>query len=740
MFLLNLIFLFFIPITLGYLGLLVFQNNPKGATNRMFFGVALTCALSAGGVYLSRLVSTTELLTLSINSVMFAAAFATPFLALFVLAFPKADYKFSLPLILAEFGLGAFFAATAGLNLMFKQIGFKDQQVFAEPGPILTFYFVFFLVNLIFILGRLIRGIITSTGKEKEQFKYLAFGLIATLLFIGTFNLVFVAFLKNTNFVSFGVASFIILIGSIAYSITRHNLLDIRAVVARSVAYVLLVGIIGTVYTLAIFILSSLFFRGEFQNTQAIVYALLTLFIAFTFQPLKNSLEKLTNKVFFKGGFNSNELLADLTKIMASVLNLNQLASLTLRKLINTMQISKGIFLIFNEHTMYPPITYGFDALPGITTNEVRQLCQKKRILIFEDETDEIIKQQMRSLNVSVILPLYVGNDMHGLLMLGEKKSGDIYSQADVNVLEIFAPEISVAVQNSKSYFEIQQFNATLTKEIKKATQDLQAANLQLEELDKLKDDFVSIASHELRTPMTAIRSYAWMALNRPDIPLTGKLKRYLGRTLLSTERLINLVNDMLNISRIESGKVEITPKEFDMVELVKEILIEVSAKAKEKSIHLEIVHPKAPTVFADPDKVHEILLNLIGNSLKFTPEDGFVKVSFFSDGQMLETKIQDNGVGIPKDDIPRLFQKFGRLDNTYIAAATSGGTGLGLYICKSLITLMKGRIWATSPGEGQGAEFIFSLPVATREVLANKEKYTNKVEGEAKKLEPAAI
>jgi signal transduction histidine kinase len=146
------------------------------------------------------------------------------------------------------------------------------------------------------------------------------------------------------------------------------------------------------------------------------------------------------------------------------------------------------------------------------------------------------------------------------------------------------------------------------------------------------------------------------------------------------------------------------------------------------------------PKVFADPNKVHQILLNLLGNSLKFTPANGTISISYLSDGNFLEITIADNGVGISKEDLPRLFKKFSRLDNSYVAAASVGGTGLGLFICKSLVELMKGKISVSSEGENKGSKFTFTLPLATPQVLAEAEKYQYKPENGAKLLEPVAI
>ncbi len=312
----------------------------------------------------------------------------------------------------------------------------------------------------------------------------------------------------------------------------------------------------------------------------------------------------------------------------------------------------------------------------------------------------------------------------------GEAFIKDEVSSKNEEFLKLLTSLLGIAckIQNTQTSL------SNITKEVYKM-------NAELHNLDKLKDDFVSIASHELRTPMTAIRSYVWMALHRSDIPLSQKLERYLYRTLISTERLINLVNDMLNISRIEAGRIEINPKPVDIVELVKDVCEEVNPKAQERGIKLMVYQEKLPLIFADPDKLRQVLMNIIGNSLKFTPPDGSISASFFTDGEVVETAIKDTGRGISKDDLSKLFKKFGRLDNSYVAIGTSGGTGLGLYICKNLIDLMHGKIKATSEGMDKGAVVTFSLPIATPEVLKDTEHYVVKsIGGEAKSLEPVAI
>lgn len=345
---------------------------------------------------------------------------------------------------------------------------------------------------------------------------------------------------------------------------------------------------------------------------------------------------------------------------------------------------------------------------------------------------EEVSQKIQKNWNLKSIFlyPIIIRGEVRGILEYSSTKEKDKVLPIELTIMEEFTAEASRAMDNTLLY-----------QNLSEASRELADSNERLKELDKLKDDFVSITSHELRTPMTAIRSYVWMALHKSDIPLSQKLARYLYRTLTSTERLINLVNDLLNISRIEAGRIEITPQELDMVTLVQDVLEEIKPKIEERGLKVLLNSTRAPKVLADPSKTRQILLNLLGNALKFTPTSGQIGINFFSDGQMLEIEVKDSGPGISRDDLGRLFQKFGRLDNSYVAMGTSGGSGLGLYISKRLVELMRGRIWAVSEGLGKGASFIFSLPVASGEALLQKEKYTIRpVGGEIKELEPVAI
>lgn len=245
-----------------------------------------------------------------------------------------------------------------------------------------------------------------------------------------------------------------------------------------------------------------------------------------------------------------------------------------------------------------------------------------------------------------------------------------------------------------------------------KLSSDLEKANTRLKELDKLKDEFVSIASHELRTPMTAIKSYLWLAINKPGQALTEQLKKYLTIAYNSTERLIHLVQNMLTISRIEGKRLELNITKVNLTSLIKELYDELKIQAQQKQIDFTFNSiPYDVIINADQERLSEVIQNIIGNALKFTPEKGKVTIFIRDKIDTVEVSVSDTGPGISKENQLRLFQKFGQVEKTpFVKSSQVSGTGLGLYIAKHILALHHGKIWVESK-PNQGSTFIFSLP-----------------------------
>lgn len=233
----------------------------------------------------------------------------------------------------------------------------------------------------------------------------------------------------------------------------------------------------------------------------------------------------------------------------------------------------------------------------------------------------------------------------------------------------------------------------------------------QEKELEKLKDEFVSLASHELRTPMTAIKGLISMIFEGDYGAVNETLKDPLSDIAKSTQRLIELVNDMLDVSRIESGRTKITISAVSIPELVAEIVGMLKPLADQKKIQLGVnpsIQSAQDKVNADPDKVKQILINLINNAIKFT-DSGNVAVSFRPQGKFAYISVTDSGVGITREDQSKLFGKFSQISTSQLGRPP--GTGLGLYISKEFAEKMGGELWLERSESNQGSTFTFSLP-----------------------------
>lgn len=347
---------------------------------------------------------------------------------------------------------------------------------------------------------------------------------------------------------------------------------------------------------------------------------------------------------------------------------------------------------------------------------------------ILKDE-DAVVNQRAAGIKTSLVFPIIVREKAIGALIFSMIKDESEVSEDERDLIKGFSDVVGLAVQNARLY--------TSLEETKKK---LEVANIQLKKLDLLKDEFVSVASHELRTPMTAIKSFLWMALNKQKDNMTKDLKRYLDHAYVSTERLINLVNDMLNISRIDSGRIALKLSEVNLVSFASDICEELAPKVSEKNINLTSIKVDMPKILCDADKIHEVFINFIGNSLKFTPDGGKIWINFRQDGDMVVVEINDNGGGISKEDLSKLFTKFGRLDNSYVKVAETAGTGLGLYITKALVELHKGKVWAESEGLGRGAKFSFSLPFVGSKTAKILEESAPKETANTKELEKTKV
>lgn len=256
-----------------------------------------------------------------------------------------------------------------------------------------------------------------------------------------------------------------------------------------------------------------------------------------------------------------------------------------------------------------------------------------------------------------------------------------------------------------------------LAKDLAKTNSDLASANEKLKELDKQKTEFVSLASHQLRSPLTAIKGYSSMILEGDYGPLADKLKEAIGRIFESSQKLVLVIEDFLNITRIELGRIKYDLTEWSFNSLVKNVIGEQKPNIERRGLAFSY-DEDAPEykVYADQGKISQVISNLIDNSVKYTKQGSIaVKVSGVTnkDGKKcVRVTVKDTGVGVASETMPHLFQKFSRAEDA--SKTNIIGTGLGLYVAKQIMDAHQGKIWAESEGKGHGSTFFVELALTT--------------------------
>lgn len=275
------------------------------------------------------------------------------------------------------------------------------------------------------------------------------------------------------------------------------------------------------------------------------------------------------------------------------------------------------------------------------------------------------------------------------------------------NKLKALRQEIESLTQELKG----KEWASRKTNEgIKILYKELEDKNKKLKKIDQLKSQFVSNVAHEFKTPLVIARNCINLILGEHEGALNPEQKDVLKRGLGTLTRLIRLVTDLLDLARIESGKMSMKREEVDMADLTNEIFTAYESEISKKQIVFKKhIAPETGHIWADRDKISEVIINLLSNAIKYTPAGGRVTARLEGDEKKIRFEISDNGPGIPKKSLTKIFDKFER-----VTAEKEEGTGLGLPIAKDIISLHKGRLWVESEA-GKGSRFIFTVPRSLR-------------------------
>ena len=384
-------------------------------------------------------------------------------------------------------------------------------------------------------------------------------------------------------------------------------------------------------------------------------------------------------------------------------LTIDDLAPDVLRHIAGAAGLKSGVALVHN------PNTGDFEEKAALGEAEVSLVRRLKELgLVDLARAGCRICTEASDPQVAHMLKVAEKEGFHGFAVAPLGGKGELIGviclpfRKDQYVPESLLPTLSALCDQAALAVRSIQYNEELARK-----------NDELTHLDELKSDFMATMSHELRTPLTSIIGYSDMMLAGMTGELNEKQTNFAESILQSGETLLGLINDILDLTKIEAGRLELNHETVDLRAALLAVLPVVKPRAQDKRIRISTFLPTdLPPVWADPGKLNQILLNLLTNGIKYTHENGSVSVEARPQGELVEIWVTDTGIGISKEDQERVFQRFTQVDSS--ATRTQGGTGLGLAITRELVELHGGALRVQSK-LGKGSSFIFTMPISQK-------------------------
>jgi len=706
--------------TLTGLGTFIFFKKPSALLNRSFALFAVTAAGWLATLYFFNRTPDIPILTL-LGRANFA--FAASFILFYYLQLPEIARKpnrYTRWLILET-------AVLVGLTLFTPLI---DESEHLQNGRHVTEFGILFPLYIAHIIGYVGSALYLifyaypqkSPRRIRNQLSIIGLGIVLMSVIAIMTNIILPYFFKVFALQEVGALSIIALLGTIAYAISTHQLFDIRIIIRRTVVFTVLFVLIVIAYSILALLLRGVLLGGTVSDAKTNVVNLATIcVVGFAVEPLRRWLTIRTDQFLFKREYNLQKVLTDLTTRLNAVVNLDEALETFLQTLVKLLHLRHAVLYVFqpgegDEFVIkrirqsgyrrpdtlmlasdHPLILYFLEQrdlilardLETALLNEESALRSPERIAGLpstfhrEHEFKKAVHEKLVQLKAAVAIPLFLQEQPLGVILLSEKGSGDPYNEDDLALLEAIGSQAVSAIQKAKLY-----------------------------EDDQAKSEFVSIASHELLTPITAVQGYLSMVLEEDAKKIDPTLRSYTEKAFNSTRRLATLVKDLLSVSRIEAGRMQLDLQRVEIDHQIEQALDQLHFLAEEKKLALNFEKPAEPlpSVLADKDRVIEILINLIGNAIKYTAQ-GSVTIKILPDlhDKFVTVEIRDTGLGMSKEAQAHLFGKFYRVSTP----ETTGimGTGLGLYITKSIVEKMGGTIEVES-APGKGSIFSFTLPV----------------------------
>jgi signal transduction histidine kinase len=548
------------------------------------------------------------------------------------------------------------------------------------------------------------------------------FGFVGTIVLAVITNLV-LPLLGVFDLQQMGPFGTIIFSSSIVLSMVRNKFLSSNIILGRGLEMITMSALTYLLFYIVLFI-DNAFFGGIYTPSALLI----GIPIAIIFTIISNNIKGILNKYVYENivnkDFNPLTELNILTQELSKEVQLDIIFDTIFNNIQRNLNTKKTMFILSPELFPETQNIFPVNEKLTVTHNEILHLFHstaQTKLLVLPELSDEFynntnpinqkIIEKLREEKIELIFRVINDRKIIGFLLLGRKEdSNQFYYSNEVGYLKSLIDLLNSTIEKSKLYNEINAFNINLQKKIKDATASLSRANKQLKILDSAKSDFISIASHQLRTPLSIIKGYLSMLTEGDYGKVNAEQVKVMNMTFSAVGDLEEVVNELLTSSRIERGKFTITKSPNDIIELINYVQKLYSDKYKQKGLYLKIINPKGLKkliIDFDKEKFHQVIVNLIENAFNYTPKGG-VTVTLDNKQSNVLLSVKDTGIGIPEEGKKKLFARFSRLSNAQ--DLRPDGTGIGLFTAKIITEKHDGKIWFESE-INKGTTFFVEIP-----------------------------
>lgn len=652
-----------------------------------------------------------------------AASFFFDLLMAWVILVPVFYFRFILfflgsfsrwrPDLIVSYFLCAFLLIANQFSLVTS--GIKEKSLYINYAPIagplfiaIIAYYVGTIIYSFILLGHAYR---LQSPIKKQQIIYT----MGATIFAYLVNLTNYFPWFDINFPPIGNFLMAFVIVGIAYAFITRHLADLKFVFRKTTIQLINFSVLLFFVFFFEFLFYALFPRQELWLDIVVITSAISLYPG-----LKTTINRFANRYFATTFYDPAEILSRISERFSTTLKVDAILDLvvgTATAAFRTVAISLYSYDDKNNR-MVEYSNFGFAKELGdieLTPALAKYFFNKSLPIIIDEYS---VKQPqakkfhtfIQAADVEVFMPMTVGDKIIGAVLLGRKASDDLYTDDDLKFFNAVCSQAAMALANAKLYEEIKDFNRTLETKVHEQTKDIQAKNEHLEKLLALRSEFLDIASHQLRTPVSVIKGVLSM-IDEGSIP-KNKEKQFLRGAIEKSIKLGEIINDLLRASEMDSDKFELKIEPVSLDDVFKKIKEDKSVAALPSEVDLKFDLPTEPLppVMGDERYIEHAIVNLVNNALQYT-RSGHVRIWTAVEGGHLAIRVEDTGIGIPAEDVPNLFEKFRRGGNAVETYAD--GSGLGLFIVKKIIDAIPGSSIQVEKTElDHGTTMLLKLPL----------------------------